>query len=253
MLYLNGNPIETIKVKAFEGFQKLEKLNINFMPSLQSIENGSFNHLKALKVLTCSGNKNLREIYGDDFFGLMKLHEIDFSNDSLISLNLERNTFENNLKNQTNYFTSLHTLKLAGNPWKCDCNLFRELSFFDHNSTYFVKAQKYDDARCASPFELLATPIYNLPFDYICAADQKTKPIKIPIYDPPQFLRPKSIMLTMGSVILVIVLGIILGILIVRITKRLKSNSNHESSPVRYSAVRDSTVSNVVRMNYQQP
>lgn len=257
LLCLNNNPIEVIHSTSFENLEKLEKLFLNNMQNLRSIENGSFMHLKSLEVLTCKENKNLVEMNLEDLLELIHLKELDISNNRLKTLNFGEMVDIEHLENETikvNYFENLHYLKLSGNPWHCDCSMIKALDFFNHNSTYFKKAEKSDEARCASPYDLYSKLLYILPFDYVCAADIKSKPMKIPVYEPPQFLRPKSIFLTIGSVVLVIVLGMITGILIVIISRRLKSNRNIGSDPVRYSTVRNSTVSNVVAYNnYQQP
>jgi len=255
-LQINKNPIEIIHSQSFNGLEKLEKLSISFMDDLKSVEKESFHNLKMLKVLHCSGNKNLTDMDLKDLLNLINLKDLDLSNNQLKTLNfgelMEIEKSENSTE-VTEYFKKLHDLKLSGNPWNCDCSMIKALEFFKHNSTYFNKAKKLDEARCRSPYDLSSKLLYVLPFDYVCASDYKSKPLKIPVYDPPQFLRPKSIMLTVVSVVVVLVLGVIIGILIVCITRRLKSSNDINSNPIRYSAVRNSTISNAVTVPYQQP
>ncbi|CAH1728689.1 unnamed protein product [Chironomus riparius] len=257
-LQFNKNPIEVINSQSFNGLEKLQKLSINFMDNLKSIEKKSFHNLNMLEVLHCSENKKLTDMDLEDLLNLINLKDLDLSNNQLKTLSFGELIEIEKTENSTEvreYFKKLHNLKLSGNPWHCDCSMIKALEFFNHNSTYFNKAKKSDDsdARCKSPTEMSSKLLYILPFDFVCASDYKSKPLKIPVYDPPQFLRPKSIMLTVVSIVIVLVLGVIIGILIVCVSRRLKSNNDITSNPIRYSAVRNSTISNAVNVPYQQP
>lgn len=255
-LQFDKNSIEVINSQSFYGLEKIEKLSISFMDNLKSIEKESFAHLIMLEVLHCSENKKLTDMDLEDLLNLSNLKELDLSNNQLKTLNfgelIEIEKSENSTKVKE-YFKNLHSLKLSGNPWHCDCSMIKALEFFNHNTSYFNKAKKSDEARCKSPNELSSKLLYVLPFDFVCASDFKSKPLKIPVYDPPQFLRPKSIMLTVVSIVVVLVLGVIIGILIVCVTRRLKSSNDINSNPIRYSAVRSSTISNTINVPYQQP
>lgn len=241
-LQLSDNPIEQINHESFTGMLKLDKLNISSMSLLSLVEEKAFEPLKSLEVLHCKGNKKLNVIDVQSLLHKAHLKELDISYNNLTTLNIE---FENLTESEGKFFEHLHLLKLAGNPWNCDCKLMRSLEVFNQNSTYFQKSLKSDAARCSTPYDLASTHIYELPKKYNCMADYKNKPLKIPVYDPPQFLRPKSIMLTIFSVVVVVVVGIIIGCLIVCIKRRLKPNQfGNSSNPIRYTAVRDSTISN---------
>lgn len=256
-LHLSDNPIEEINKDSFTGLVKLEQVNISGMAELNKIDEGSFAHLHSLEVIICKGNQKLSLFEMQDIVGLMHLKKFDVSNNQLTTLSfgdMVEVDKKSNDTEQKEHFQHLHELKLAENPWTCDCKMMRALEYFNHNATYFKKAINDDEARCKTPYDLLSKLLYTLPLNYVCAADQKAKPMKIPVYDPPQFLRPKSIMLTVFSVVAVVVVGIIIGFVIVCIKRRLKTNQYSENSnPIRYTAVRDSTVSNVVNLPYQQP
>jgi Leucine rich repeat len=252
-LHLSDNPIAIIDANSFTGLEKLKQLNISSMPDLQSIESESFKHVILLELLHCRGNQKLHKFDMEDLRELKHLRELDVSNNALTSLEFGEITIENENQIEShsrseNHFKQLRLLKLAGNPWNCDCSLLNSLLLFDHNATYFSKSEKEDDARCKTPTSLASKFIYHLPFDHVCVTKGKQK---IPIYDPPQFLRPKSIMLTVFSVIGVVVLGIFIGFGIVCIKQKLKrSEPGYSSSPIRYTTVRDSTISNVVNSPY---
>lgn len=262
ILNMHENPIEIINDESFVGLEKLEKLNISAMAELTEINENSLKHLTSLEVLLCRGNKKLNNFHMENLRELKKLKDLDISNNALKQLNfgkIEMNKDAENLDGHDSYkkyedqFKKLLRLKLGGNPWHCDCEIMASLSLFDHSSKYYIRNIDNDEARCTTPSSLSSKLLYHLPKDYVCDTRANQKDLKIPIYDPPQFLRPKSIMLTVFSVVGVVVLGIIIGFAIVCIKRRLKSNDNsYPDSPIRYTTVRDSTVSNVVNLPYSQ-
>lgn len=260
-LHLSDNPIEEINDQSFAGLLKVQQLNISALPDLKEIKKDSMKALISLEVLHCRGNKQLTSFNMEDLLELKHLKDLDVSNNALKGLDfgeVEKLTqveeaVDENEHEGHEHFEKLRLLKLAGNPWHCDCGIMKSLSLFDHNATYFKKSVNNDEARCKSPYELLSKHLYDLPMDYICVSHANQKSAKIPIYDPPQFLRPKSIMLTVFSVIGVVVLGIFIGFAIVCIKRKLKSDDvGYASSPIRYTTVRDSTISNIANAPYSQ-
>ena len=240
---------------------KLKKLNISHLTSLIEIKEDSFKHLVSLEILHCRSNPLLDSFAMEDLRRLKHLKELDLRSNALTSLDfgvLEMNKdverideSEDEKKLFEDQFKKLRVLMLSGNPWNCDCSMMKSLSLFDHKAKYFQKSANNDEARCKTPSDLLSKLLYELPIDFVCAAHERQKSPRIPIYDPPQFLRPKSIMLSVFSVVGVIVLGVIIGFAIVCIKRRLKSNdTGYASSPIRYTTVRDSTISNVVNTHY---
>lgn len=259
-LHLSNNPIEIIDVESFNGLSKVEKLNISAMPELAEIKENSMKHLTSLEVLHCRGNKKLENFNMEDLRKLKHLMELDISNNSLTALNFGYFEVNDTLKPKEQYrkfedeFKRLRVLKLAGNPWNCDCHIMKSLSLFDHNASYFKKSFNNDEARCKTPYDLSSKLLYDLPIEYVCHDKGRHSSGKTPqIYEPPQFLRPKSIMLTVFSVVGVIIVGIMLGFVIVCVKRRLKSNEEgYSTSPIRYTTVRNSTVSNIVNAPYSQ-
>jgi Leucine-rich repeat (LRR) protein len=264
-LHLSENPIKEIAQQSFSGLLKLETFNISGMTELTNIKVGTFSEMSSLEVLICRGNKKLNSFYLGDILKLEHLKTFDISQNNLTTLDFGEIMVDNAMNSseieREKYFRHLHTLKLEGNRWHCDCKIMKSLEIFNHNATYFKRAINTDEARCKTPidrlskllYDLQSHSIYDLSSNFYCS-DQKPKPMKIPVYDPPQFLRPKSVMLTVFAVVAVVIVGIIIGFIIVCIKRRLKSNEYSESSnPIRYTAVQDSTVPNIANLPYQQP
>lgn len=262
ILRLNENPIEIIDEKSFIGLEKLEQLNISSCPELTDITENALIPLKLLEVFHCRGNEKLTNFHMENLRELENLKDLDISDNALTKMEFGEMEFNKNAENldgsepnekYKNQFKQLRILKLAGNPWNCDCRIMQALSLFDHTSRYYNKSLNNDEARCKTPSGLSSRIIYQLSHDYTCNTRASQKDLKIPIYDPPQFLRPKSIMLTVFSVVGVVVLGVIIGFAIVCIKRRLKANDpSYRSDPIRYTTVRDSTVSNIANLPYSQ-
>lgn len=66
-----------------------------------------------------------------------------------------------------------------------------------------------------------------------------------PIYEPPRFLRPRSIVLSILSVCAVVVIGLVVGFGIILIKRKLRKNDIGFTEPVRYTTVRNSTMPTV--------
>lgn len=244
-LHLNENPIEFIDSESFVGLEKLEFLDMNAMPLLSEIKEGSFKHLVLLETLNCRGNVKLEKFSMEDLRDLEHLKQLDISHNSLSTLDFGEIESEEHPNRNETQFKHLRVMRLAGNPWNCDCKMMTALTVFNHSAKYFKKSTNNDLARCGKPFDLTSKLLYELPIEYVCASHDKQKEPRIKLYEPPQFLRPKSIMLTVFSVVGVVILGIIIGFLIVCIKRKLKpSDTSYSSSPIRYTTVRNSTTSN---------
>ena len=259
-LHLSDNPIEVIDEKSFISLSKLKQLNISGLFELTEIKENSLKPLASLEVLHCRGNKKLASFDMQNLREMKHLKELDLSHNALTSLDFgeieinehaEKVNESGKVEKNNEDFKKLRVLRLEGNPWNCDCSIMRSLSLFDHKAQYFIKSANNDDARCKTPYDLLSKHLYDLPIEYVCATHGKQKAPKIPVYDPPQFLRPKSIMLTVFSVVGVVVLGVIIGFAIVCIKRKFKeSEPGYSASPIRYTTVRDSTVSNIANAPY---
>jgi hypothetical protein len=221
------------------------------MNLLTEIQDGVFKNLPGLENLFCHHNKKLSLFAMKDLRGLQHIKEIDLSYNALRTLDfgytferdaelIKKNASAKYVSDEDKYknqFKKLSALRLEGNPFHCDCTLLFGIQMFDPNSTYYKNNRLHDDAKCNTPFDLANKKIYALSDEYECDSEHRKVP-RIPIYEPPHFLRPKSIMITVLSIVSCVILGIIIGFIIVIIKRRMKKNN--ETAKVRYTTVRDS-------------
>lgn len=238
-LYIGNNPIESLTAASFEGLHHLVHLNISNLSELNSIADDTFEQLGALEVLFARGNQKLMEFNITQLQHLTKLREIDLSHGSLTSLvyyDIEGGG------SQSDQFPKLRSLKLENNAWNCDCPLYETLGILEHYGSH--QFQSDDDARCKSPVDMAGVPLvdfFNVP--HCKQLEQVKKAPRIPTFEEPPFLRPRSIFLSLTAVLVVIVLGLVVGFAIVLIKKRLKKSDIGGTAPVRYSTVRNSVSS----------
>ncbi|XP_055617758.1 leucine-rich repeat-containing protein 15-like isoform X2 [Toxorhynchites rutilus septentrionalis] len=248
LLNVGENPIQMLIDESFFDLDHLTHLNISGMSKLQDIETGTFAGLKSLEVLICSHNRQLQEFDMSDLKGLIRLHELDLSSCGLQHLHLDETIPEHDDSSDIAHievFPKLRSVQLEDNPWHCDCEL--------HQSVESIKHILVDPgfqaplARCETPYYLAAVPLTSLGERALCSAPPKRVP-KIPIYEAPAFLRPRSIVLSILSVGVVLLIGFAIGFAIVCIKRKLKAaDFGFTSSPVRYTTVRDSTASTILQ------
>lgn len=148
-IYLDGNKFSVLNSHSFIGRKKLRILFLN-SSMIDVIQNRTFNGLTALKLLHLGQNR-LRSLSGFEFIGLDSLRELYLQQNQLISI--ENNTFSeltqlrvlrldaNRLLNLNLWAlpsNSLTDLRLADNPWACDCDNV-ELIFEFIKHTDYVK------------------------------------------------------------------------------------------------------------------
>lgn len=149
-----------------------------------------------------------------------------------------------------NPWPKLHEVHLQGNPWRCNCELLKVLDVFNQNGTNAVKTfedhENKNFARCDFPHIVAGIRLTNLSRSYICEELPMAKDIVVveeveSVSEPPRFLRPRNIALTIIAIAIVIVLGVIVGFIIVIVKRKLK-REDFGVSPIRYSTVRNSTM-----------
>lgn len=238
-LYIGGNPIEILNAGSFKGLQHLALLNISSLWMLETVSEDTFGHLDALEVLYARGNSKLADFNITQLQHLSKLREIDLSHCNLSSLVYYD---PDGMGYQSEQFPKLRSLKLENNAWNCDCDLYETLRILEHYGSH--QFQSDDDARCRSPATMAGVPLvdfFNVP--NCKELEQVKKAPRIPGFQEPPFLRPRSIFLSLGAVLAVIVLGLIVGFAIVVVKRRLKRSDIGFEAPVRYSTVRNSVSS----------
>lgn len=238
-LYIGGNPIEYLNATSFEGLHHLAQLNISNLWQLQSIAEDTFVHLDSLEVLFGRGNTKLREFNITQLQHLSKLREVDLSHCDLAALTYYD---PDGTAYQTEQFPKLRSLKLEGNSWHCDCELYETLRILEHHGSH--QFQSDDDARCRSPVDMAGVPLVDFFMVPHCQElEQMKKAPRMPSYQEPAFLRPRSIFLSLAAVLVVIVLGLVVGFGIVLVKRRWKRGDLGFEAPVKYSTVRSSVSS----------
>lgn len=238
-LYIGVNPIEYLNASSFQELHHLAQLNISYLSELQFIGDDTFVHLDALEVLCARGNSKLSSFNITQLQHLSKLREVDFSHCDLTSLVYYD---PDGMAYETQQFPKLRSLKLENNAWNCDCDLYETLRVLEHHGSH--QFQSDDDARCRSPSAMAGVPLVDFFVVPNCKELENIKKApRLTNSEPPPFLRPRSIFLSMGAVLAVVVLGLLVGFLIVIIKRRLKKNELGAAQPVRYSTVRDSVSS----------
>ncbi|GAB0095146.1 Leucine-rich repeat [Sergentomyia squamirostris] len=232
-LYIGVNPIEELTEQSFLGLTSLVHLNISFMTELSIIREGTFLELKSLEMLMCSDNPRLTQFDVESLRKLKALRELDLSNCSLETLSIDITPTDDD-----DDFPKLRLLKLENNPWNCDCRLFSALQEMEHHGRKGFYSD--DRARCSAPYDLSGILLDDLFKEPLCQMSEIKRTPRIPIYEPAPFLRPKSILLSVFSVIAVVTIGLAVGCAIVCIKKRLKQSDFGFTTPVRYTTVRDS-------------
>ncbi|KAJ6638216.1 Toll-like receptor Tollo [Pseudolycoriella hygida] len=240
-LNIGGNLIPELNEGSFKEVKLLKRLYMSDMPSLQIIHANVFSNLTALEALHCCNNTNFTSMdIGSLSFSTLRT--LDISGCSLKTLEITyKDADQSNDSNSSSLlFTNLQSLKIDNNPWHCNCSLFKtlqKLMKFDENDF-----QSENTARCLTPYELSSDLLVDITIDKLCKVSNNKKP-RQPLYDPPPFLRPRSIVFSLLSILIVVLIGLCIGFAIVLIKKKLKQNDVGLSSPIRYTTVRNSTIS----------
>lgn len=140
------------------------------------------------------------------------------------------------------HFPALRLMGMRNNPWHCDCGLYRALAqSIPVTNPMFVSEF---NARCSTPYDLATDLLVDLLVDpNKCSIRNQRKPPRIIPQDPPAFLRPRTIWLTVASVLAVLFIGLSIGLIIVLVQKKLRSRDLVLDSTIRYTTVRNSTMS----------
>uniref|UniRef100_A0A1Q3FHH6 Putative extracellular matrix protein slit n=1 Tax=Culex tarsalis TaxID=7177 RepID=A0A1Q3FHH6_CULTA len=248
-LYIGENPIQMLDDESFFDLDHMTHLNISGMSLLHEVAAGTFSGLHSLEVLVASHNPALSEFDMSDLGGLTRLRELDIRNCGIQHLYLNEPIPEHDDHSDIAHidvFPKLRSVKLEGNPWHCDCELYEALESIKHIlHDEFQAPHSASEARCETPYDLAALPLTDLAGKSLCSSPPKKVP-KIPIYEAPAFLRPRSLLISIMSVGVVLLIGFIIGFAIVCIKRKLKESDFGFTSPVRYTSVRNSTTSTIV-------
>uniref|UniRef100_A0A6P4DUF8 Chondroadherin n=1 Tax=Drosophila rhopaloa TaxID=1041015 RepID=A0A6P4DUF8_DRORH len=246
-LNLAENPFPSLKENSFQGLVSLKRLNISGMPSLRSLEKGAL-RLPALEQLDCSRNSKLERFELAHLLESRHLLELDLSRNALsgLVLNITSSGSSNstNATGNTEPWSRLRRLNIVGNPWNCNCDLFKTLETL--GIAHIERETDGTEARCETPYLLAGSPLSNLTAERICKMVIPKKYREVD-EEPPRFLRRRYIILTAIIASVVLVIGLVIGFVVVCVRRRLKG-SDYGIQPIRYTSVRGSNLSQISQL-----
>ncbi|XP_017065754.1 toll-like receptor Tollo [Drosophila eugracilis] len=152
-LYLDGNNFRELQSHAFIGRKRLKVLHLNHS-RIETLHNRTFYGLLELEVLQLQSNQ-LKALNGNEFQGLDNLQELYLQHNAIATIDTLTFTHLYHLKIlrlDHNAITSfavwnflpsyLNELRLAGNPWSCNCEFIDKLRDYMNRHEYVVDKQK---------------------------------------------------------------------------------------------------------------
>ncbi|XP_022690034.1 toll-like receptor Tollo [Varroa jacobsoni] len=155
-LYLDGNNIPEISKHSFVGRKNMRVLFLN-SSNIVTVQNRSFAGLHELRALHLEDNR-ISELHGHEFDDLDRLRELYLSNNQLKHLSnitftrlknleilhLDRNYLVEISVWSFQYNTRLTEIRLARNPWTCDCQFRMDFSQFLFNERGNIARDLFD-------------------------------------------------------------------------------------------------------------
>ncbi|XP_064470787.1 leucine-rich repeat neuronal protein 3-like [Ornithodoros turicata] len=117
LLHFENNPVVTLTAESFEQVTAIEYLHLSAMPSLTTVEEGTFVGMKSLKFLDLGHNPQLSFIHPGAFYTDPADHSTPLETVYLGYNNLT------SLGYPDFNWCSIPVLDLRGNPWNCDCSM----------------------------------------------------------------------------------------------------------------------------------
>ena len=166
MIFLNisQNPVIDIPPFIFQNCSELVQLSASDLDNLSYIHRDSFSGLHQLQSLNLHSASNLMFIHPYSFWQLPSLQYLDIGYSGLSTLH--QLTFQN--------ATRLHTTKLAGALWSCDCETKWLRSWLTSNETKDLFPDS-DNINCSYPDSMKGMPIARVPEHmFLCEAPMVT-------------------------------------------------------------------------------
>lgn len=150
-LYLDGSDIPTLSSHTFIGRKNMKILYLN-NSNVHTIDNRTFNGLRDLLVLNLDHNR-LTALHGYEFERLVYLQELYLSYNMITSisnvtfsalksieiLHLDHNFISHYQVWLLNSNPRLQEIRLAHNPWTCECSFVGEMKEFLHLKGDYVR------------------------------------------------------------------------------------------------------------------
>ncbi|KAG5864266.1 hypothetical protein JTB14_012519 [Gonioctena quinquepunctata] len=151
-LHLGQNFISDLPENAFVENRNLDKLFL-FSNNLEEVKEKTFNGLVGLTLLLINNNI-LKDIHPRTFHSFLAYAE----------LHLDSNKFHFLPAKFLDYLTELVSIKLAKNPWHCDCNILYLAIWIDLNADKLWDSQP----TCRGPGDLGGSLLKDMQFDNLC-------------------------------------------------------------------------------------
>jgi len=204
VLSLNENPIKSVPRKAFDELEDLQELHL-LGCGLEEVKEEAFDGLDSLLYLDLSANK-LKGLDEDLLHASKDTMKEFFINDNLLTA-LPEDLLE---------WKNLLELRMAGNPWACDCtNVWMQQ----------LQLTTKENLTCASPPETLGHNLLNATLALDCPTTNR------------------SVIMMAVIIPLMIVCGCLIIYLVYKILQAKKRREGQRN--VRYSSVYKDTVETV--------
>ncbi|XP_019639662.1 PREDICTED: uncharacterized protein LOC109481527 [Branchiostoma belcheri] len=141
-LYLSDNHIADLPDGVFSHLTRLMELDLSDN-HITDLPDGVFSHLPRLKVLYLSDN-HIADLPDGVFSNLTRLYKLHLSNNNISSLPAD-----------IKHLSTLKTLAITGNPWRCDCSLQ------DIMTSQRVRHSISDNPTCSSPLHMKGDSLHG--------------------------------------------------------------------------------------------
>jgi len=164
----------TLEATSFRNLSYVETLSIRYVPTLRSVESGTFGPLKRLNDLELCHNKHLKQLSDAAFDGIIEegkeadwpVKKIYLNDNALTHINHTLAPWEH-----------VDFIFIEHNPFVCDCNLEWMVTNLVH---YIITNQPPQKLNCYAPENLRGTPLKKLliepePLAHCISRDENTK------------------------------------------------------------------------------
>ncbi|XP_053203671.1 toll-like receptor 6 [Panonychus citri] len=234
-LHLDGNDIPSLSSHTFIGRKYMKILHLN-NSNIYTINNRTFNGLIALEVLNLSHNR-LITLHGYEFERLVNLTELYLDHNRISTI--ANNTFAaltllQILHIDHNYIVDfeiwnfnlnshLMTIKMAANPWSCECHYIEPALDWVHSKVHLISDARYMECYYNETSGIPLLPKFNISScTNLSARKMLAQRFQVENFVP---------IFVISGALLVIIVVIFIVILIINFFFKGESSRAHHASP----------------------